>query len=464
MIRSILFSAAAFSLLANFAAGQPPKPPSAPVVVADVVEFPTIPHATFTGTVHPARRSVIGCAVDGRVERLLVDVGDWVDFSADGKFPQLAMIRTATIDIEIAGAKAELEMRRHEEVETQTSRPEEIAHALARMKAAEALMKFARDKVDRDRRVFESSRAITREEVDRSESVSHETARLYEAAEASYKMAQDGPRVEKKNQAKSRVAVQEQEVNRLYDRLEKYVVKCPFRGYVVAKHTEIGAWVKSGDPVMEVAELDPVEIIVNVPEDIVVGVTVGMAAEISLPSLPATRLPGKRLIGVVAAIVPEADSKTRTFPVKVRVRNPLRKGASLPVAAELAASEIKDPVERALRGPAHVLMSGMLAEVSLRVSSPVKGMFIPKDAVVVNGRRQQIYVLPSKAMEPGMPQALEVQLGVTEGETVQIVSPPLTPGQLVIVEGNERIFPGMQVNPVKKVSTATLLPAKPAGK
>ena len=432
---------------------QGPKPP--PVVVADVVEFPTVPHATFTGTVHPARRAVIGCAVDGRVEKLLVDEGDWVEIGPDGKFPHLVMIRTATIDIEIAAAKEELELRKHEEMETRASRPEEIANSLARKNAAEALMKFAKDKYERDQRIFETSRAITREEVDRSQSVALETSRLLEAADASYKMVLEGPRVEKRNQAKAKVAVQEQEINRLYDRLEKYIVKCPFSGYVVAKHTEVGAWVKSGDPVMEVVELDPVEIVVNVPEEVAVGVGVGMTAEISLPSMPETRLPGKRLVGEVVAVVPEADVKTRTFPVKIRVKNPVRAASNVGPGARATAGEGAS----GRKGPAHLLMAGMLAEVSLRVGSQVKGMFVPKDAVVINGRRQQIFVVPGKGTEPTMPQALEVQLGVTEGEAVQIVNPPLQPGQQVIVEGNERIYPGMPVVPVKKVSTANMLKA-----
>lgn len=81
------------------------------------------------GSIIPTRRAIIGSAVDGRVEKFDVRVGDRVEENQP-----LASLLIATISLELAAAKAELELRQQELVELQNgSRPDEIAQAAARL-------------------------------------------------------------------------------------------------------------------------------------------------------------------------------------------------------------------------------------------------------------------------------------------------------------------------------------------
>ena len=65
-------------------------------------------------------------------------------------------------------------------------------------------------------------------------------------------LAVAGPRKEQIAQAHAQVAIQDATVERLKDQLTKHTIISRFDGYVTAEHTEVGQWVKQGDPVADV--------------------------------------------------------------------------------------------------------------------------------------------------------------------------------------------------------------------
>ena len=123
---------------------QPGRGPS-PVVVAPVIEREVASFRSFIANVNPNRQSTIGSAVDGRVVEYLIKAGQRVE-----KDEPLAKLRTGTIEIEIAGAKAQLELVKAELLELKNgSRPEEIALDQAKAEAAVAADKYAQAKLQR---------------------------------------------------------------------------------------------------------------------------------------------------------------------------------------------------------------------------------------------------------------------------------------------------------------------------
>jgi multidrug efflux pump subunit AcrA (membrane-fusion protein) len=111
----------------SWSRAQPPMPP-APVVVASVVVQEVAGGVTLVGTVRPVRTSMIGAAVDGRVEDFPVTEGQRVK-----KGQLLAKLRTGTLEIERAAAQAELKLREEELREMRNGmRPEEKKFAKAK--------------------------------------------------------------------------------------------------------------------------------------------------------------------------------------------------------------------------------------------------------------------------------------------------------------------------------------------
>lgn len=381
------------------------------VVTAPVEEREIASQKQFVATVEPLRMSIVGSAVEGRVMELAVDEGDRVT-----KGQMLAQLRTRTIEAELAAARSELALRAAELAEMENgSRPEEIAQAKAAMLADQARMEYAKKDLARIQRLYQGQTAAD-DEHDEAISLATEREQDYLEAAAAYEMAVQGPRVERIAQARARRDQAQSVVERLEDILTKYTVNAPFDGYVSAKRTEVGAWIMSGDPVVEVVELRQVDVVALIPEDYVNALTLGMTATVRVSSLN-----GREFTGQIAAIVPQADRQSRSFPVKVRVENPETEGPP-------------------------PLKWGMLAEVSVSVGEPRKVLLIPKDAVVLGGPTPMVYVFSPAAADPttGTVRGVPVKLGLSTGPQVEVEG-ELTAGEHAIVRGNERLMPGQSV-------------------
>jgi RND family efflux transporter MFP subunit len=398
-----------WNLLDAMAGAQPGGP--TPVVVREVVRREVAEGKTFVGTVLPSRKSVVGSAVDGRVVEFMVNDGDRV-----AKDQPLARLRTTTLELEIDAAKAELQLRQYELDELKNgSRPEEIAQAKAALARSQALAKYAAASLARTEALFARGRTVTQEEVDEARSAATAAQQSQIETQALYDLAVMGPRKEKVLQAEARVAIQTAEVKRLEDEKEKYTIRSPFDGYVVAEHTEVGAWISRADSVAEIASIEPVEVTVAVPEQYVSRLDPQALATLRLEALP------DRIIEKpIARIVPQADVRSRSFPVKINLENKPDKNG-------------------------HPIKAGMLAQVTLAVGSSQEATLVPKDALVLGGRIPLVYVLSEHPSgQQAIANPVPVQLGISDGSYIQ-VSGQLEPGQQVVVRGNERLRPGTAV-------------------
>lgn len=401
------------------ALAQPSGVPPANVAVSSVDHETVGSTGSFVGTVMPLRRSIVGSAVDGRVVEYKVDAGQAV---AEGDV--LAKLRTGTIDIELEGAKAELRLRQAELNELENGAlPEELAQAAARLASAEAHESYSRSRLGRTEQLAQRGGAISEEELElvRSEYRRAEQDRV--EAEESLKLLQSGPRQERIAQARARLEMQKEMVRLLEDRLEKFEIRAPFDGYVVREETEEGAWIQQGDPIAEVIDIDPVEIDVKVPENSIRFLQRGMSVTVRVGAIP-----GREFEGTLSQIVPEADERARSFPVKVLVAN-------------------------APENEQDLLRPGMLAEASLPTSQVFEGLTVPKDAVVfgtsVVGGGPLVW-----KNEAGIARPVAVEIGVASGDRFAVTG-ELAEGDEVVIRGNERLRPGQPLQVIRLPSQTT---------
>jgi RND family efflux transporter MFP subunit len=412
----IVSSSAALVLTLQAAVGALAQSlPPAMVAVSPVVEREVVAGQHFVGTVMPLRKAIVGSAVDGRVIAYPLDEGDRVE---EGQV--LAQLLTETIQLELAAAQAELELRRQALAELENgTRPEEIEQMKARMTAAQARWQYAEA---RRKRAENVGQAMSEEERDEMLALAIEAEQAFLDAKAAYALAVEGPRKEQIAQAKAQVAVQQAEVERLKDQLEKHTVKSRFTGYVTAEHTEVGQWLKQGDPVVEVAALDEVEVVAQVVEQYVPHLRVGMEVSVEIPALA-----GQAFAGEVSAIVPQADVQARTFPVKIRVKNRFVE---------------QEPLVK----------SGMYVRVMLPTGNKQMATLVSKDALVLGGPQPMVFVVDAAPnAKAGKVRPVPVQLGVSEGNMIQVRG-GIETGQMVVVQGNERLRPGQDVSIQRVVS------------
>lgn len=402
--------ASALAVAAVLAASASAQRPAPLIAATRVIERETAATQTFVATVRPSKRVTIGSAASGRVAAYNFEEGDRVE-----EKEAIAELLTETITSEIKSADAELALRESELEELNNgTRPEEREQARARMLAAQARLDYAETQRKRVDQLFRQGGSSVAE---RDEAVTLYTGALNDLAEAqaAYELAQLGPRKEKIAQAEASRDMQKAIVEKLNDQKRKHNIIARFDGYVTEKLTEVGAWVNTGDPVAEVVALDEVDIEAFVTENQVPSIPLGMQVDVEIPALGP-----QPFQGTVHRIIPQADVRTRTFPVRVRVPQPDKDSP--------------------------VLKAGMTARVKLPIGPLQMVNLVPKDALVFRGPVTTLFVITPDKEDPkkGTVMPTQVELGVSEGSQIQVVG-GVSPGDLVVVEGNERLRPNQAV-------------------
>ncbi len=394
-----------------------PLPPVevSPVMVSDVQRGQRV-----VGTVQPLRITTIGSAIEGRLEAYHVNDGQRV---SQGE--TLAELRPKTLQLQLAAAEAELRLFASQLEELRNgSLPEEIDEAEANMLAATALMENA-DRQWKRLRSLSDSRAASITEIENAKEQAEATRFALQASRAQLKRIKAGPRLELIAQAQARVELQSEQVKQLEDQIDKLAIKAPFDGYIAAELTEVGAWIRQGDPVAQMVQLDRVEIQVPVTAEYAVSLRIGDQIRVEFPELPQ-----ELLVGTIDRIVPVADPQTRTYPVYIQMNNRLQDDRPL-------------------------LMSGMLARAYFPAGRREPSSLVPKDALVLNGDQRAVFVFQEKSTgtadttpRSGVVRKVQVDLGVAVDGLMQVQG-ELSDGDLVVVTGNERLIDGAEVSIAK---------------
>lgn len=384
----------------------PAAPPPARVYVSEARVETLDEPKSFVGTVMPLRKSIVGSAAPGRVEEFLVNEGDFIE-----KGKPIAHLRRGIIGAEKRAAEAELEVRKAELAEMENSHQDQIDQAKAQVAIAEANLSFQTAKAERARQLLN---AITKEALEEALSMEQQAAATRNNAASALRLITGTAWEQRREQARAKVAVQEAEVARLSEMFDRHTMFAPFNGWVTAEFTEVGQWLMQGDQAAEIVELSNVDIEIAVLEDYVTKLVPGVMGDVEVNALR-----GQHFVGKVAIINPQADARARTFPVKVRVEN---------VVDE--------------RGP--LLKAGMFARVTLPVGELKPLPLVPKDAISIGGRTPVVYVVDTLGGKTTV-RPVPVTMGVAQGQWISVGANEIKAGDVVVVEGNERLRPGQEV-------------------
>ncbi|TWT62395.1 efflux RND transporter periplasmic adaptor subunit [Rubinisphaera italica] len=422
-----------------------------PVVVSPVVKEQVSVGQNFVGTVRPIKTAAVGSAVNGRVSEFPINEGDYIEAGSP-----LAQLLTETIRLEHEAAVHEQDLREQELKELENgSRPEEISRAKAALAAAKAAKDYNEKKRQRAEDLYGRG-AINSDEIQLILSDYIQAEQMFVQMTEAYDLVVQGPRKEQIAQARAQVAIRKAIANRLADQLKKHTIRTPFNGFVSAEHTEVGQWVSQGELVAEVIELDYVDVETYVPEQYIAYIHKGQQVTVEIPALQ-----DHLFTGTVEMVIPQADTRSRTFPVKVRLKNTIEFAEPSEEKSETISIKA-DPL----------IKSGMQARVHLPTGNKQEALLLPKDALVLGGPQRIVYVVvPGQEKEPATVKPVPVIVGVANGDHI-VVRGDLQEGDQVVIRGNERLRPGQQVIPqlekskpqVKKSKEGGELAAPPAPK
>jgi len=86
---------------------------------------------------------------------------------------------------------------------------------------------------------------------------------------------------------------------------------------------------------------------------------------------------------------------------------------------------------------------GLAARLKMPVSEPYRAVLVPERAIGTDQTRKTVYVVG----KDGMPQVRDVKTGALFG-TMRVVQGGVKPGEHVVVDGLQRVMPGVRVSPV----------------
>jgi multidrug efflux pump subunit AcrA (membrane-fusion protein) len=146
-----------------------------------------------------------------------------------------------------------------------------------------------------------------------------------------------------------------------------------------------------------------------------------MEVRVEIPALPK-----QNFVGRIYRIVPQADLRSRNFPVKVRIKN------------TIDANHVP------------LIKAGMFARVVLPVGGRTQdALLVPKDAIVTGGPAGPVVWIVDGNDQGGKARSVPVQSGSAYGSWI-VVKGALAEGQLVVIEGNEGLRPDQAVQVVRK--------------
>lgn len=256
--------------------GTPEKERVAAVRVVPVGKRDIEAAIPATGTLVPQRISRLGPRVEGKIEKLYADVGDFVKKGAP-----LIKLEQETFLIARESAQASL------------------ATATANLTKAE---------VNREnlKREYERQSHLHQQKITSDQQFDEITAN-YKTAGADVRLAQ--ARIEEAT-ADLRMAEQN---------LKESVIYAPYAGFVAEKHMEEGevsnAITFQGN-VLVLVDLERVKIECPIAENETRFLTVGKKVDIQLDAFPGTDLPGE-----ITAINPQFDEKSRTVTIMIEMPN-----------------------------------------------------------------------------------------------------------------------------------------------
>ena len=318
------------------------------------------------GTVRARTSSVIASKLMGTVRRVLVVEGQHVDAGE-----LLVVLDRRRVSAQLQQAEAALAEARKAEVA-----------AISALDSARAGAELAHTNDTRYIAML-AEQAVTQQEADAVSAGHRQAQATLNQAEAMAAAARS--RVEQARAGVTSAKVSSGDAS----------VAAPYKGIVIAKLVDVGDLASPGLPLLKIEQTKGYNVELEIPETHIQSIRIGETVAVQVPAIK-----GSSLVGKVDRIIPAADTKSRSFLVKVQLPD---------------VPQIK---------------SGMFARIAIPVGAESL-MLVPLTAIVHEGQLTGIFTLDAdqtarlRLLRTGrtIGDSMEVLSGLMEG-TRYVVSPP----------------------------------------
>lgn len=190
------------------------------------------------------------------------------------------------------------------------------------------------------------------------------------------------------------------------ERLADAVLVAPFTGVIGARLVSVGQYLDRGQMLTTLVRIDPLTVEFNVPERYVSQVAPAQTIAITTAAWP-----GETFTGTVYFLSPVLDAASRTLQVKAYVENPDQR-----------------------------LRPGMFANLDLVFRVSDEAIVVPESALSFRTDKASLVVMNDE----GRAEMREVKVGMRLAGQAEITE-GLAAGEKVVVEGSQKLAPGMRI-------------------
>jgi multidrug efflux pump subunit AcrA (membrane-fusion protein) len=316
------------------------------------------------GSLAPFEEVTISAEVEGRVDKVYVDVGDPV---ARG----LALVKIHPIELSLSLDEQQAALR---QIQARLT-PPGGGGAIESPKDAAEVRKAEADRIDAEQKYHRAQELFAEGLIARG--TFDEAEARYNAARAGYDMA-----VQNVRNLQAQAAQRSASVALADKKLHDSVIRAPFSGQVKQRMVSPGQYVKVQTPVMLVVDNDPVRLKLKVPEKMAGWVAVGQAVDVRVEAYPDRSFAGK-----ISRINPTVEPETRSLEVEALLAN--QQG---------------------------LLKPGFFARASIASSHVDTALLVPKQALRYLYGVYKVYAVAENKLHE-----TEVKLGGSDGEDAEVV-------------------------------------------
>jgi RND family efflux transporter MFP subunit len=268
---------------------------------------------SFPGKVEASKKVELAFQVPGLLIKLPVKEGQKV-----AKGDLIAQLREDEFQARLKALQGQLDQARAALKALRAGeRPEERLRREAQVRAASAKLANARADYNRDRRLF-ASRAVSREDYDRSVTAFHVAQEEYQATR---QMLEKGTIAREEDIQAKEAAVRglEGRVVESKIQLEDCTLRAPYDGVIARRFVELRQNIKAKEPVVKFQDVDEIDVAVDVPETVMASIR---AADIVQILAEFSGAPGLQFPVHIKEFAQRADPTTQTFQVRVAMKAP----------------------------------------------------------------------------------------------------------------------------------------------
>lgn len=407
LIAVILLGLVALSFIKGKADGSADLNTDAVVAVSveKVVKTSVVSTVNLNGKLKPVQEINIIPKVPGKVSGIYFDFGQSVKVG-----DALFVLEDKDIRSQLKQAQAGLDIA-NSGLARATGGTAELQELQlkAALDSAEINFNDIKRNYERTKQLFDSG-AVSQSVMEQSESQFKLVEQQYNSAKANYEITTTKTNPENVLSARAQVNQAAASLELVKSQLDNTVVKSPINGVIATRSIDVGELIGSTSIAMSVIDLSSVILDINATEGIVNKIKLGDKVEVVIKAAG-----DRQLTGEITNISPAADSKTQSYPVRIKLDN----------------------ADGTLRG-------GMFAEVKLALDKASDVIAVPISAVIDEGSKKFIYVLKGDSAEKR-----EVSTGMFDDSLI-VITKGLSENEAVIVKGQEQVMDGSKVTVTTK--------------